>query len=201
MITDFPNAKKQIKRILDEILRAKVKQNAPMLSMVNKRMMHEGDRLGIIDENGKHTVSPMKLVESEFFISNEEAKNIKAEDIISKVTSAGEDMAGKIERDLFQTLDKSIKESGNTIPGNPELSPEAILTALEMMPIDFEDDDRLKPIKPSLVAAPAAVEKLMQIEASSTEEEKEEYRKKEEEIFDKKYAEYIKDIESRKIID
>ncbi len=201
MITDFPEAKKKIKHTLDEILRAKVKQNAPMLSMVNQRIMHEGDKLGIIDQNGEHKISPIKLVQSEFYISNEEAKDIKMEDVISKVISAGEDMAGKIERDILQTIDKSIKESGNIIPGNPELSAEAILAALEMMPIDFEEDDRSRPIRPSLVAAPAAVEKLMQAEASSTEAEKKEYRKKEEKILDKKYTEYIKDIESRIIMD
>lgn len=201
MITDFPEAKKEIKKAVDAVLRQKVKQNAPMLSMLNKKTLHEGDKMGVLHADGRHVVSDLQYAQSEFTITHKEVPTLKPEDLLSRVSTAAEDMAGQIERGLFKTIDDSIKEGGNTIPGNPELGPDSILTALEMISVDFEDDDRTKPVKPSIVAAPAAVEKLMETEAKATPEEKEEYRKKEEAIMDKKYEEHMADLRSRKIID
>lgn len=50
MITDFPEAKKEMKKALDSVLRTKVKQNAPMLSMAGGKTLHEGDSMGVIHE-------------------------------------------------------------------------------------------------------------------------------------------------------
>lgn len=201
MITDFPEAKREIKKTVDAVLRQKVKQNAPMLSMVNKKTLHEGDKMGVLHADGKHVVTDLQYAESQFTVSQKEVSTLKPEDLLARVSTAAEDMAGQIERGLFKTMDDSVKESGNTIPGNPELGPDSILTALEMISVDFEDDDRTKPVKPSIVAAPAAVQKLMEKEAKATPEEKEEYRKKEEAIMDRKYEEHMADLKSRKIID
>ena len=201
MITDFPDIKKELKKVVDAILREKVKQNAPLLSMVNKKILHEGDKLGVTHPDGRHVVNDLKYVESKFFIPQKDIPTMKTEEFLDKISIAAEDMAGQMEGGMFKTIDESIKESGNTIPGNPELGPESILSALDMIFIDFENDDRSKPIKPSIVAAPAAAEKLMKLEANTTPEEKEKYRKREEVILDKKYAEYMEDLKSRKIID
>ncbi len=201
MIPDFPEAKKQIQKAVDLIMREKVKQNAPLLALGNKKMLHEGDSLGVIYEDGRHTVNPIQVVESSFTIAKSDMPNLKTEDFMAKVNASAEDMAGQMERNAFKAINDSIKESGNTIPGNPILSPEGILAGLEKMSIDFEDDDRSKPSRPTIFAHPEAVEKLKEIEAKSTPEEKEAYQKKQEEIFDRKFAEHLKDLESRKIID
>lgn len=201
MITDFPEAKKEIKKAVDSVLRAKVKQNAPMLSLVGGKTLHEGDSMGVIHEDGRHVVNPFQHAESQFSVSREEMLTLKPDDLMAKVSTAAEDMAGQMERHLFQTIDESVKESGNTIPGNPELSPEAILTALEMISVDFENDDRSKPVMPTIVTAPGAFEKLKEHEAKATEEEKQEYKKKQEAIMDKKYQDHLADLESRKIVD
>ena len=196
MITDFPEAKREIKKAVDAVLREKVRRNAPMLAMVNKKTLHEGDKMGVLHPDGRHVLTDLKFAQSEFFVDKKDIPTMKAGDLLEKVSAVAEDMAGQIERGLFQTIDELIKESGNTISGNPELGPDSILTALEMVSVDFEDDDRAKPIKPSIVAAPDAVKKLIELEAKTTLEEKEAYRKKEEAIMDKKYKEHIKDLES-----
>ena len=118
-----------------------------------------------------------------------------------QVSEAAKDMAGQMERGFFQMMDDAVKKSGNTIPGNPPLGPESVLLALGMTSIDFEDDDRSKPVKPTIFAAPEAFEKFKELEAKTTPEELAEYQKKEAAILDKKYEEYMQDISSRKIID
>lgn len=201
MITDFPQAKRAIKKSVDAVLREKVRQGAVMYHLAAKHTLHEGNKLGVLHSDGHHVVNELQYVESSFSVSRDEMPKMKADDLLAKVSAAADDMAGQMERGLFKTMDEAIKESGNTIPGNPELGPESILTALEMIQVDFEDDDRTKPVKPSIVAGPEAVEKLMALEAQTTPEQKEEYRKREEAIMDKKYQEHLADLKSRKIVD
>lgn len=172
-----------------------------MLSMVSGKTFHEGDSMGVVHEDGRYVLSPSHHAESQFSVSREEVLTMKPDDLMAKVSTAAEDMAGQMERDLFQSLDESIKESGNTIPGNPELSPESILIALEMITVDFEEDDRSKPVMPTLVTAPGAFEKLKEHEAKATEEEKEEYKRRQEAIMDKKFKEHNAGLASRKIVD
>lgn len=201
MITDFPEVKRKIKKVLDTLLKQKVKQSAPVYSMVNKVTLHEGDKLGVFHADGNHKITEMRYIESQFTILDKEIPTLDSDKIVEKVSKAAEDMAGQLERGLFKTLDETMKETGNIIPGNPELGPESILTALEMVSIDFEDDDRNKPVKPSIIAAPAAAKKLIELEAKTTPEEKKEYQRREDEILDRKYKEYMSDLESRTIID
>lgn len=201
MLPDFPDAKKDIKKTIDALLRQQVKQKAPMLSMINKRTLYEGDKLGVVHSDGKHVVTDLMYAQSEFSITKEEATTMETDEIIAKVSTAAEDMAGQIERGLFKKMDESITESGNVISGNPELTPDSVLTALEMIAVDFEDDDRAKPVKPSLIAHPDTVEKLMALDAKTTPEEKELRNKKEVAIMDKKYEQYMEDLHSRKIVD
>jgi hypothetical protein len=201
MICDFPEAKKEIKKTIDAVLRQQVKQKAPLFSMVNKRTLFEGDKLSVLHTDGERVVKELSYIESQFFIPHKDIPILDQKILMEKVSGAAEDMAGQMERGMFKEIDASMTESGNIIPGNPEIGPDSILKALEMIFIDFEDDDRMKPIKPSIITGPAAFEKLKELEAKVTPEEKEQYQKKEEIILDKKYQEYLQDLRSRKIVD
>ena len=169
--------------------------------MINKKTLFEGDKLGVLHADGKHVVKNLTYVESQFFIPQKDIPTLDPKVLMEKVSGAAEDMAGQMERGMFKEMDESMKESGNIIPGNPELGPDSILKGLEMVFVDFEDDDRTKPVKPSIVAGMAAFEKLKELEAKVTPEEKKQYQKKEKVILDKKYEEYMQDLRSRKIID
>ncbi|HYD93347.1 MAG TPA: hypothetical protein VEB18_02740 [Candidatus Paceibacterota bacterium] len=201
MIVDFPEPKKQIKKLLDQVLRQKVKQKAPTMSLGSRKTIFEGTVLSVIQADGTREESEMRAAESTFVISREQIPNTSMTDMIEKIDAAAHDMAGQIERDLFETLKAAIQKSGNTIPGNPPLSPDAILTMLEKMAVDFEDDDRSKPVRPTIIASPEAFEAFQKINAETTPEERAVYDERERVIMDKKYAEYMTDVESRKLID
>ena len=201
MIVDFPEAKQKIKQTYDTILRQQVKQKAPTWSMGSRKMLFEGDKLAVFRADGTKDVSEMRAAQSEFSIPREDIQNVTAEDMVEKLSAAAEDMAGQIERGLFETLNDAVDKSGNWIPGNPALTPEGILQGLERIWIEFEDDDREKPIKPTIIAAPEAVEKLMQAAEKETKEDKQQYYEKEKVILDRKYKEYMADLSSRKLID
>ena len=201
MITDFPDAKKAIKKLIDSVLKEEVRKRAPMSHLVNRHTLHEGDKIGVVYSDGRHEVNELQYVQSEFSVATKDIPTMKPGDFLDKVSAAAEDMAGQMERGLFEKMNDVAQESGNTIPGNPELSPESILVALERLSIDFEDDDRLKAVKPSIVTAPAAYERLKVLDAKLTPEEREDLKRREEAIMDRKYEEHLRDLESRKIID
>lgn len=201
MIADFPEAKKVIKKALDATLRQQVKQKAPTLSLVPRKSLFEGDKMSVYRPDGSKSINEFRRVQSEFTISKKEAETGASGDIMEKISLAAEDMAGQMERGFFQTLTETIENAGNVIPGNPALTPDAILKGLEMITVDFEDDDREKPRRPTIVAAPGAVDDLMRAEAARSEAEKLLYKEKEKAILDKKYEEHMADLESRKIVD
>jgi hypothetical protein len=201
MITDFPKQKKHIKKVIDMALREKVKQGATLASMINKKKMHEGDKMGILHADGKLDVSEMNLIESEFTVPKKDVPTITPEEIMTKIDKVADDMAGQMERNLFQALDKGIKEAGRTMPGNPQLTPETMLDALEMIFITFEDDDRQKSSPPSVITSPEVAAKFRELEAAATQEQKDAWEKRRQEILDRKYKEYMDDLNSRKIVD
>ena len=204
MISDFPKAEKEIRKLMDVVLKETVKQSAPMFSRTNRIPSHEGDKTGLLHPDGTHDVRGLKSFQSQFSIPHKDIPQLKDTELINKVTDMGEDIAGQIERNIFQTMNQSIKRSRNTIPGNPETGPESILKAIlkgmERIQIDFEDDDRNKPIMPT-IEPPDVAEKLKEKEKNLTEEEKAEYQKKLDVILDKKHKEHLEDLESRKLTD
>ena len=201
MISDFPKAEKEIRKLMDVVLKEMVKQSAPMFSRTNRIPSHEGDKTGLLHPDGTHDVRGLKSFQSQFSIPHKDIPQLKDTELINKVTDMAEDIAGQIERNIFQTMNQSIKRSKNTIPGNPETGPESILKTMERSQIDFEDDDRNKPIIPTLFIRPDVAEKLKEKEKNLTEEEKAEYQKKLDVILDKKHKEHLEDLESRKLTD
>ncbi|MBK8965075.1 MAG: hypothetical protein IPM36_00040 [Lewinellaceae bacterium] len=201
MITDFPDVKKELNKSVSAFLRQKFKENATVFSIGRKKSLYEGDKMGILHVDGRHSVSYLQSAQSEFSISKKDIPTMKAEDLLNNVTALAEDLAGQVEHGLLKKLNEAIEEGGNIIHHTSELGPELILNGLEMIVVDFEDDDRAKPIKPSILAGPNTIEKLINQISKSTPEEKEAFHQKEQLILDKKHAEHLEDLESRKIVD
>jgi hypothetical protein len=201
MLTDFPDARKQLDRFMTNLMREQIKQKAPMMSMVRHRRYFEGDKLSTTYPGGKKDVREFQLVETQFSISKKDAETFTPSDFIGKLAAAADDMAGQIERGIFDTIHQAVTEAGNVLPGNPPLNRESILQALDRVSIDFENDDRLKPVLPSIVVHPILAEKLRAEEAAVTAEEKTLFEARQREILDRKFHDYMTDLESRKLID
>ena len=81
------------------------------------------------------------------------------------------------------------------------LTPDALIHSFQKMFITFKNDDRSKPNMPRVIAGEKVIKRLIEIDASETAEQKKHYRENLEKILDKKYEEYMEDVNSRKIID
>ena len=201
MITDFIAIKKELHKNFNISLRDEIRKRTPFIQSLNKNMQHEGSRMSYQTYERNEKEMDFKMAKSEFSATREEMSTMTFEDIKNKIVSMAEDFAKQMEGGMFADIFKELESTGNTIDGNPELSPEAILKALEKIYIDFEDDDRSKPSRPSLFVGPEAFAKLKESEAKATQEDMEKFKEREKEILDIKYAEYMEREGKRKMVE
>lgn len=190
-----------MQKLINGALKKHVEASAPVLSMVNRSMLFEGDSMGVIYPDGRHEAGKLTSTESAFSVTSEELPSLKTEDFMGRVAGAGKDMGEQIERGLLETMAAAADESGNTFKSDTGLTPSTLLDALEKLYVDFEDDDRNKPVMPSLVSHPDSVDGLMKADQALTPEERSALDERHKRILDAKYEEHMKDVESRKIID
>jgi len=199
-MVDFTSIKRKLNQGINLFLRAEIKRRTPLLSMVGKRIAHEGDKTSYetIGKEEKHM--EYQKAESSFSLTRDELGKMTFAEILKKVEGAAEDMARQMEGGAFQTISKEVEKVGNTIEGNPPFSPAALLKGLEMMDIDF-DDARDKPQLPTIFIHPSQWEKIKEQDARMTEEERREFERNQKEILDRKYAQYVERESKRKLVD
>jgi hypothetical protein len=94
-----------------------------------------------------------------------------------------------------------MEKHNRNIPGNPPFSPEAFLKGVEMIDVDFANDDPTKPHLPTLVMHPDLAKKAKEQEENMSPEDKAKFDKKMKDIMDQKYKDFIEREGGRKIID
>lgn len=201
MITDFPEARAQIQKAIAYALAAQIKSNTPAINRASRRILHEGDSIGIIEPDGTHRIEMMKHITSEFTLTQQEAAEMHPNDFLAKIYEVGNDMASQMEASLFTKINEAVATSGNTIDSRQGFNRQALLNALDKISITFIDDDRTKPIMPTVMTSPDTVKRLVEEEERYTEEENNSFLKQRDQILDKKYSEFITDLKSRKLID
>jgi len=201
MIIDFITIKNELQNSLNILLRSEVQKRTPFLSSIDSHIQHEGRKATYQTDTQEIKDIIYKAVSSGFSYTWEEMSKLTLEDIIKKMEEVAEDMAGQMERGAFKNIFEEIEKVGNTIPGNPSFSPDALLKGLEMVHIDFTDDDRTKPRLPTVYVSPAQAEKVKEEEAKATLADKQQFKEKEEKILDKKYEEFMEREGKRKLVD
>ncbi len=200
MIPDFPKAKEKLRIFVDISIRQEIKTKSPLLAMVPKQSLYEGDKTGVLYEDGTHSVEHLNEASSKMSISSKQMRNMSSEDVLTMFSDMSADVANQIEGDAIQAIAKSMADSGNIVNVS-EVGPDIILKGMENVKIYFHNDDRNKPSEQSLIVHPTVSKRLMEIEKKQTPQEKAEFDRKKEEILDKKFEEHMADVKSRKIID
>lgn len=202
MITDFPDVKKIITDSVNQLLKQKLKEKGTLQSLANRKNLYEGDQFGLVNEDGSSDVGPLQSTESTVTIEKKDLENNASEHLVGKVDELAENMSANIEQGLAKTmLDSAEKNTGAFVKGKGDFSADGMLDALEALPIEFEDDDRSKPVAPFLATDPDTFRKIKEQEAEITPAEQEVFDIRQNAIYDTKYAEHMKDVESRKITD
>lgn len=202
MIVDFPSIKSKLDASLNIFLRREVKKNMTFFSTIGKHLIHEGKKHTY--ETMQHTRKDMdfKKAEVEFTVTKEERETITLEGVLQKVSKSAEEMAAQMERDMFATLHREIDEAGQSVDekGKP-FTHETLLKAMEMLDVDFKDDDRKQPQMPSLVMHPDMAKKVFEQDAKLSDEERKAFEARKEALLDKKYQEFLDREAHRKLVD
>lgn len=202
MIVDFPSIKSKLDASLNIFLRREVKKNMTFFSTIGKHLIHEGKKHAY--ETMQHTRKDMdfKKAEVEFTVTKEERETITLEGVLQKVSKSAEEMAAQMERDMFATLHREIDEAGQSVDekGKP-FTHETLLKAMEMLDVDFKDDDRKQPQMPSLVMHPDMAKKVFEQDAKLSDEERKAFEARKEALLDKKYQEFLDREAHRKLVD
>lgn len=200
MIPDFPFVKLKLDKYVNQHLRSMVKGHAPSLSFMGRLTLYEGNKSGVIYPDGRHVVKEFTTVHAEFSIENKDLPKLEANDFISKVSDSAKTIADQMEKGIFSAIDEAVTESGNIMSGGM-VGPDLILSMLDRVQLTFDDDDRMKPNRPGIISSEDVIKKLQEFDVNATPEEKADFQNKEKIILDRKYTEYILDLQSRQIID
>lgn len=200
MLPDFPEVKKQLTQLLMLAFKDQMYNNS-MAQDATKRIYNEGNKMGILRENGKFDVSEMKLMQIEITLSNEEMLKMTNEELQLLFSKKANEMAMQVSQSILEKVDKAVEETGNVISSPEGLTSEWILEGLKKIKLNFLNDDRNNPIKMVIHAAPEVVEKYKKNEESLTLEQKEKFDLEYERILDIKYNEHLTDLANRKLID
>lgn len=201
MIVDFPEIKNKINKDWNAALKAEVQKRVPMIEDSNKRIVHEGNKMGILRENGHYDVTIMESIESSVAIKFEEIPSLTFQQMMQNISVMADEIADQLGKNMLRAVDKAVEETGNTIASPNGLTTEWILEALEKIAVSFINDDRKTPVMLTVYAAPEVVSKHSEHFNALSEDEKLAFNQKYEEILDKKFQEHLIDLSSRKIID
>lgn len=184
------------------IIRDEIQKNSPMLSNIKHSSVNEGDKLGILRENGEFEVSEFELFQAEITLSNDEFDNLSQEQIGDKIYMLlAQQLSEKMSKSVIGKIDEAVAKNGNIVDSPNGLTNEWVLEATKKMSLSFIDDDRSKPVIQTITVSPEIAEKYRIYSNSLTDKERESFSKSYQELLDIKYQEFLLDLKSRQLID
>ncbi|MDP1728017.1 MAG: hypothetical protein Q8M15_14625 [Bacteroidota bacterium] len=201
MIPDFPEIKQCLNQRMMLDLKDKITDESPMTRNAYKKMFFEGNKMGILRENGKFEVSEMKKIQTELVLDKNEIMGLTEEQIQIKLGGLAQDMALQMSQMIFESIENAIAETGNEISCPDGLTHKWIHEALKKMTISFVDDDRNNPKLMTIYVGPDVLERFEKYEQQLTPKETERFQKEYQEILDIKYQDYLTDLNSRRLIE
>lgn len=110
MIADFNSIKRKLHQAINVFLREEVKCRTPFLSHIGAHYVHEGDRTSYETVDKEKRNLKYQKAESAFTLNREQMNEIKFPQIVEKIQQSAEDMAGQMERVVFQSMNESPLE-------------------------------------------------------------------------------------------
>lgn len=197
MLPDYPSLKKDIAEVLHLFFRRRVEQYAIAVQQIPKTRVFEGKGTIIKRATGENDPTTFMHAETDFELSFDEIPKMSANDILSKLDKAAQDMAEKMEKGFFKSLSEELEKRGRTEnhKGQP-LSGKVVLNTFRNIFMSF--DLQGNPQLPSIILGPKlkdSMEKALK-EIDENPELKKEYK----EIIQLKREEWRAEEASRKLV-
>src|SRR5262245_17989581 len=112
MLPDFPQPKRQVQKLTQQLMRRGVHQQTVLLSMVQRGVAHEGDSCTICRPDGTMERSGYDKHTVKFTIPKAELETLSLQELVKKIEDAGLEMAAKTSKSVVDELRQSTEESG-----------------------------------------------------------------------------------------
>lgn len=197
MLPDFPEIKGKLLDLFLFGIKYILHQNAPMVALTPKHIIHEGNKTILIREETEIVDIPIKKFSSELKFDIKELESLSLKSVFERFQKMALDFATDQEKYLIETLNKELEKVGNVInnKGQP-LDPDLFLKLIEKIQLDFNPDGT--PKFPFIFASEKLMNKLKEIFKLLS---KEPYKSKFEGILEKKRLEYHVRESNRKLVD
>jgi len=192
MLPDFINFKKKVKAQLTKYLQSKM-QNSSFIGQISRKPQHEGKTLISHTFDGHQDNITYQEISSGFTITKHDIilMGIDAfKEHIDKMALTMSDQQAKI---FFQKLEKVTEKTGKVINAPGSCPQEAILKALDTIPVDFDESG--KPDGLTFILPPNLKEKILALNQDI------EFAKKWNALLDRKRSEWRARESHRKLVD
>ena len=141
LLPDFPNSKKEIRKVVTERLRHRFYAETVFLSRMRKFKTAEGDSFTIHRADGTVAKNRYGETTADFAIDRNAVATLDPKALIEKIDRAALEMAEKATKRLLQKLGQTLTDAGQVhdAKGKP-FSPDTYLEALESIDIDFDEN-------------------------------------------------------------
>jgi len=197
MLPDLPNLKRDIQQALDRYIERRVHSQLGAFSRAPRHVLHEGDRMRTIREDGSTEESSLKEASGELWLKTDEIPRLTLDERIQKLNGIADDIARQAHAYLYANLNTALEKAGQAVSqqGKP-LDTEAIFKALENIQIEF--DENRNPAELSIEAPPTLLPRfkgiLEQIEKDPA------LRKRYQEILERKWLDWRDREAARKLV-
>lgn len=197
----FKKFEKKAKTVINHMMSLVVEQSAPVSSSLETVYYKEGHLNTYHTVEGDRHSGEFQQLSSGFELTKDEIGTVSFGEIIGRYRIAARDMAEQREKNMHELMESTVQRTGNIIDAKGEFDLDTMLQLYEKIEVSFEEGDRSKPHRPSLVMSEEAIKKMQEKAAKYTEQELRDYNTKLDKILDVKHKEYIESHDNIGIID
>lgn len=191
MLPHFYSANQKLRERIEESIRLRSQEKSGAFNIPAK-ILFEGDQFGVIRDNGDEDISPLKKLEGSTVITKEDMSNNKK--IIGETI---DEIAEQFAKQQSSMILSELSKTPNQIDGKDKPLVDAILEALEVMLIDFDENGSA--IMPTLVMNPVLFEKAKDIFVLADKDPK--IKNKFDSLMERKKREWNDRESTRKLVD
>ena len=150
MLPDFPVEKAKLNALWLRYLESRLNDCLGFFADIPYFSIHEGDQTRSIRADGSIDEFDYQSIQSMLSVHWAEVPHLTREEIRERMDRVAQEMAQKISRSYYATLDHVTEQTGQVIDASGrQFSKDMFLQALQSVDIAF--DDRGEPIMPTLV--------------------------------------------------
>lgn len=142
MLPDLRSLKVDFNHYLNSHLQARIQRDMGVFGKAARHVIHEGDRLRVVRADGSSHESVPEAAEASVTLDLSRVPELSLADTHALLDTVAVSMAEGIQRNCVAAIHECLDSAGRVSREGRPLDAEAILAALEMVDVDFDESGR-----------------------------------------------------------